>query len=109
MFIEGRKDDIFKRGGEKVSTNKIKQAMLSMGIFKDVAVVAKDDEIMGKVPVACVVMKDNEKFSKFKIIKALRDLIVDTHIPANIISLDEIPRTGSGKAKLKELLEIVNS
>lgn len=108
VYIEGRKDDIFKRGGEKVSTNKIKQAMLTMGIFKDVAVVAKEDEIMGKVPVACVVLKDEEKFSKFKIIKGLRGNLVDTHIPVNIIALDEIPRTGSGKAKLKELLKIVN-
>jgi long-chain acyl-CoA synthetase len=108
VFIEGRKDDIFKRGGEKVSTNKIKQAMLSIGIFKDVAVVAKEDEIMGKVPVACVVMKDDIQFSKFKIIKVLRDRLVATHIPANIISLDEIPRTGSGKAKIQELIKIVS-
>jgi long-chain acyl-CoA synthetase len=108
LYIEGRKDDIFKRGGEKVSTNKIKQALLQLELFKDVAVVAKDDEIMGKVPVACVVMKDDVKFSRFKIIKALRGNIVDTHIPANIYQLDEIPRTGSGKAIMKELKKIVN-
>ncbi len=107
VFVEGRKDDIFKRGGEKVSTNKIKQVLLDLDLFKDVAVVAKDDMLMGKVPVACVVMKDDTSFNRMTILKALRGKIEDTHIPAKIIQLDEIPRTGSGKAIMAKLREIV--
>ena len=55
MWIAGRKDDIIKRGGEKVSIIHVQEALQGLGRFADVAVVAAPDEILGHVPVAFVV------------------------------------------------------
>ncbi len=53
-----RKDDIIKRGGEKVCIVHVQQALQGLGRFADVAVVAAPDDILGHVPVAFVVPHD---------------------------------------------------
>ena len=58
MWVTGRKDDIFKRGGEKVSAVHIQQAIVATGTVVDAVVLALDDELLGKVPVAFVVPVD---------------------------------------------------
>ena len=55
VWIDGRKDDIIKRGGEKVSIIHVQEALQDLGRFADVAVLAAPDDILGHVPVAFVV------------------------------------------------------
>ena len=64
VWVEGRKDDIFKRGGEKVSSVQIQQAILGLDIATDAAVVAVPDESLGHVPVAFVVPRTPDGFSR---------------------------------------------
>jgi acyl-CoA synthetase (AMP-forming)/AMP-acid ligase II len=106
VWIEGRKDDIIKRGGEKVSIVHIQEALRSLGAFADVAVVAVDDEILGHVPVAFVVPADPATFKRTAVMRELRAVLPATSMPSRIVPLDEIPRTGSGKAIRADLLRL---
>jgi long-chain acyl-CoA synthetase len=107
LWIEGRHDDIFKRGGEKVSTVQIQQAMQSLDLFSDVAVVSADDEILGKIPVAFVVPLSSEPFRSTPVLRLLKSLLPATALPGKIIALEQIPRTGSGKAARAELMALL--
>ncbi len=107
VWLAGRKDDIIKRGGEKVSIVHVQQALLELGRFRDVAVIAAPDEILGHVPVAFVVPKEPEGFRGSRVLRELRETLPSTSLPSRIVAVDEIPRTGSGKAIRKELHKLL--
>jgi long-chain acyl-CoA synthetase len=105
VWVTGRKDDIFKRGGEKVSAVHIQRAIVATGTVTDAVVLAFDDELLGKVPVAFVVPRDADSFTIRGLMKELRSRLQPAWLPARILALDEIPRTGSGKAVRARLVE----
>ena len=109
VWLAGRQDDIFKRGGEKVSAVSVQQAVMSLGLFHDVAVIAADDEILGKVPVAFVVPREPEVFKATRVLRHLRGVLQPAWLPSRIVALDEIPRTGSGKPIRADLLARLES
>jgi len=104
VWIAGRKDDIFKRGGEKVSAISVQQAVMSLDAVADAAVLAVDDMIMGKVPVAFVVPAEPETFKRSAVMRELKRILPATWLPSRVVQLAEIPRTGSGKPIRAELL-----
>ncbi len=108
VWVAGRKDDIIKRGGEKVSVVHVQEALLELGRFHDVAVIAAPDEILGHVPVAFVVPREPEGFRGSRVLRELRDVLPSASLPSRIVAVERIPRTGSGKAvraELRRLLE----
>jgi acyl-CoA synthetase (AMP-forming)/AMP-acid ligase II len=57
--------------------------------------------------VAFVVPHDREGFKASRLLRELRSVLPSTSLPSRVIAVDEIPRTGSGKAiraRLEELL-----
>jgi acyl-CoA synthetase (AMP-forming)/AMP-acid ligase II len=108
VWVAGRQDDIIKRGGEKVSTVHVQQALLETGRFADVAVIAAPDEILGHVPVAFVVPVEPAGFKASRVLRELRALLPSSSMPSRIVSLEEIPRTGSGKAVRAELRALLD-
>ncbi|MEE4276634.1 MAG: class I adenylate-forming enzyme family protein, partial [Thermoleophilia bacterium] len=109
VWIAGRKDDIIKRGGEKVSTVHVQQALVALDRFADVAVLAAPDEILGHVPVAFVVPLEPEGFKATRVLRELRDLLPSSSLPSRIVAVREIPRTGSGKAVRAELQALLEA
>ena len=103
VWIAGRKDDIIKRGGEKVSIIHVQQALQGLGRFADVAVLAAPDDILGHVPVAFVVPLEPEGFKASRLLRELRAVLPPTCLPSRVIAVASIPRTGSGKAVRAEL------
>jgi acyl-CoA synthetase (AMP-forming)/AMP-acid ligase II len=108
VWIEGRKDDIIKRGGEKVSIVHVQQALQGLGRFADVAVLAAPDEILGHVPVAFVVPLEPDTFRASRLLRELRGVLPSTSLPSRVVAVPEIPRTGSGKAVRKELQRLLD-
>jgi len=108
VWVEGRRDDIIKRGGEKVSIVHIQQALRSLELFTDVAVIAVDDEILGHVPVALVVPADPAAFKRSRVMRELRGVLPASSMPSRLVPVAEVPRTGSGKAIRAELLRLAD-
>ncbi len=107
VWIAGRKDDIIKRGGEKVSIIHVQEALQGLGRFADVAVVAAPDDILGHVPVAFVVPNEPEGFKASRLLRELRGVLPSTSLPSRVIAVERIPRTGSGKAIRGELRKLL--
>ena len=107
VWIEGRKDDIIKRGGEKVSTVHVQQALMALGQFSDAAVIAADDEMLGHVPVAFVVPREPDAFKQTRVLRELKKTLPGSHLPSRVIAVEEIPRTGSGKAIRADLQSLL--
>jgi long-chain acyl-CoA synthetase len=107
VWIAGRKDDIIKRGGEKVSIIHVQQALQGLGRFADVAVLAAPDDILGHVPVAFVVPLEPDGFKASRLLRELRGVLPSSSLPSRVIAVPAIPRTGSGKAVRAELQAIL--
>jgi acyl-CoA synthetase (AMP-forming)/AMP-acid ligase II len=54
LFIVGRDDDVINRGGEKIYPLEIEEILATVDGVVRVAVVARDDEVFGQVPIAFV-------------------------------------------------------
>ena len=108
VWIAGRKDDIIKRGGEKVSIVHVQQALQALGRFSDVAVLAAPDEILGHVPVAFVVPLEKDGFKSSRLLRELRGVLPSSSLPSRVIAVEAVPRTGSGKAIRAELQALLD-
>jgi len=103
LFLRGRKDDVFKVSGQKVSATVIADALMGLGLFRDVAVIAAPSPFMDNVPVAFCVMAPGVEFAKGQVLSLLRKVLPNNHLPDRFVLVDAIPRTDSGKAKRHEL------
>ncbi len=109
LYLSGRSDDVFKSAGLKVSTLPIAALLMTSGQFDDLAVVSKEDETLGHVPVVYYVLKPGSEFRKGPLMKAIRAQLPPGHLPREFHKISKIPRTGSGKVQRKALKELITT
>jgi len=109
LFLTDRLDDIFKVNGQKVSATLISDSIMKLKLFSDVSVISVHSDIFGTVPVAFCVMKSHKIFEKGPILRGLRKVLANNHIPNEFILCDSIPRTGSGKVRRSELHRLLSN
>jgi len=98
LFLKGRRDDILKVGGEKVSLKMIEEAIVGFDDFADFMVAPFNDDHMGNIPCLYYVLKEGGEFNRRNLLKHLKTILPGTHIPPKFVEVPEIPRTSSGKA-----------
>lgn len=109
FYFEGRKDDIIKTRGERVSPLEIESAVMKHKDVKEAAVIGIPDEELGAKIKAFVVLKDEVKASEEKkqeIMMFVKNNYAGHAYPKIIEFIDKLPKTNSGKiirAKLREL------
>ncbi len=101
IHVQGRADDIFDVGGEKVAPREIEQALMAVPGVEGSAVVGLRDELRGHVPVAF--LKVRASLSKAEINAALGKLIAPGKIPVRYYRVESFPETDNGKLKRREL------
>jgi len=99
-FFEGRKDDIIKTSGERVSPIEIESVLLKHPAVKETAVIGIPDSIRGQIIKAFVVLnreyKANENLSE-ELKKFVKENYAGHSYPKEIEFLEELPKTNSGK------------
>ncbi|MGH1506302.1 MAG: AMP-binding protein [Acidimicrobiales bacterium] len=97
-----RSDDVILTAGYRVGPSEIEDPLLRHPAVADCAVVGRPDEQRGEIIVACVVPTDPE-VDRDQLLIDLRTHIkreVAAHLaPRDVVLVDEIPRTPSGKAQ----------
>jgi acyl-CoA synthetase (AMP-forming)/AMP-acid ligase II len=104
LRLEGRRDDVFKVSGQKVSGVAIANTLLSLGWFDDVAVLPVPHEVISFVPHAFYVLKPGKVFDRRTAIAAIRSELAPNSVPSGFTELDSISRTASGKVQRDNLL-----
>ena len=106
LFLSGRSDSVFKRSGLKVSAQVIADALINLDEVADAFVTGQEDDLEGMVPVAYVAWSGSE-LSDDDLLRALRNGLAANHLPKKIVTVPEVPRTGSGKVDRRRLREAV--
>lgn len=103
LYVVDRRSDLIISGGENIYPTEVEEVLLSHPNIKEVAVVKKEDEKFGHVPVAFVVLED--KNNKLNVKTFLKDKLASYKQPKNYYYTDVLPRTASNKIKRFELEE----
>ena len=108
LYIADRKKDMINRGGEKVCSYDVENAMYGIKGIKDAAVVGIPDEVYGEVPAAMVVPEKDQILKEEDIRRYLKTRLAKFQIPAVIVftgSLPLTPNMKTDKNKIRQLLK----
>jgi long-chain acyl-CoA synthetase len=97
LRISGRTKELIIRGGENIYPAEVEDALLASDAVADAAVVGIPHDTLGEVPVAFVVGREAGQLDVEKVLAGCRERLAYFKLPAEVIEIDEIPRTGSGK------------
>lgn len=104
LTITGRIKDLIIRGGQNIYPTEIEEVLREVRGVADVAVVAKQHEVLGEVPVACVV-PGPEGLDPQELFAGCRGRLSYYKVPEEIYEIDRVPRTASGKVTRHVLAE----
>lgn len=106
LYITGRIKEIIKKGGELISPVAIDNVFYRRSNVKDSATIGVPDKIYGEEIVTFVVLKESSKTSKKELLDFCKMHVAEFKCPKEIIFVDEIPKTPSGKVLRRELARI---
>jgi long-chain acyl-CoA synthetase len=105
ITVNGRRDDVFKVGAEKVDRRSIEQAIQVELMGYDFCVLPVVHHVLGQTPVLFIASKDSEDLpSRASLIRAVRNKLPSRFTPSMILSTGEtLPKLPNGKLD-KQLL-----
>jgi 2-aminobenzoate-CoA ligase len=106
IFFQAREDDMIKSSGFRLAPTEIEDAIIRHPAVRDDAVVGISDEVMGQKVVAMVELEGGYTPSQElanEIIKSTMDVLSTYKLPREVVFLDAIPRTPTGKIIKKDL------
>lgn len=103
VWIVGRADQAIIRGGFKVMPDDVRNALESHPAVAGAAVIARADARLGETPVAVVELR--APATTDELVTHLRKRLARYEIPSEIVVVDDIPRTPSGKTDLGAVRE----
>jgi amino acid adenylation domain-containing protein len=103
LYFVGRKDDVFKCKGEKVSPKEIENVLYEMDSIAEAAVIGVEDPIDGMAVKALVVPRNGSALTEQQIRQHSRASLESYMIPRFIEIRDALPKTDSGKIKKSTL------
>ena len=107
LYFVGRSDDIIKTRGEKVSPIEVENAIFDIDGVKEAAVVGVPDEVLGEAIKAFVVLDEGAALTAQEIIAACRTRLENFMVPGEVVFMDALPTTATGKVRRKSLREPV--
>ena len=112
VFVMGRVDDVINVAGHRLSTGEIEEVIATHPAVAECAVIARDDDLKGQVPMGLVLLKAGvtvaEAELQQQLIKRVRDTIGAITCYKDSVILARLPKTRSGKTLRKTLASIVN-
>jgi long-chain acyl-CoA synthetase len=97
LRISGRTKELIIRGGENIYPAEVEDALLACDQVQDAAVVGIPHPRLGEEPLAFVVPRVPGSFDHEAVLAAARTRLSAFKVPVQLIEIDQIPRTGSGK------------
>jgi len=108
LYFVGRKDDIIKSRGEKVSPKEVENTLCCHPAISEAAVLGVADEVLGQSICGFVTLRDGEQINERDALRHCAQRLEDFMVPQSIEILPSLPKTSNGKVdrlQLKQMLE----
>jgi len=104
LYFLGRKDDIIKSKGERISAKEVENTICSLGQVAEAAVIGVADDILGQAIKAFVVPAPGAQLSTNDVLKVCQHNLEAFAVPKFIDFMETLPKTPNGKID-KQLLK----
>ena len=103
LYFLGRKDDMIKSKGERISAKEVENNISSMEGVAEVAVIGVPDEIFGQAIKAYIVSAPDVELPERQVLKYCAANMEIFMVPKYIEFMDSLPKTPNGKIDKKQL------
>lgn len=97
LYFLGRKGDMIKSRGERISPKEIEDNLCRLDGVAEAAVIGLPDEVLGEVVKAFVVLLRGETVTVRQILRFCRDNMELFMVPKYVQILDNLPKSPNGK------------
>jgi acyl-CoA synthetase (AMP-forming)/AMP-acid ligase II len=110
LFVVGRDDEMIVSGGENVYPIEVEKTLAAHPDVAEASVLGVDDEQYGQRLAAFVVLTPGASDVTVESLKQhVRDNLANYKVPREIVVLDELPRSSTGKIARRDLLAHLSS
>jgi amino acid adenylation domain-containing protein len=103
LYFFGRKDDIIKSRGEKVSPREIEDVLYTLPGVSEAAVIGVPDDVLGQAIRAFVSLHDGAQLTEQDVLRHCARHLENFMVPRSVLFVDVLPKTASGKIDKLEL------
>ncbi|MFT5150906.1 MAG: acyl-CoA synthetase (AMP-forming)/AMP-acid ligase II, partial [Planctomycetota bacterium] len=108
VTIVDRKKDMILTGGENVYSTEVENALYEHPAILEAAVFGRKDDSWGERVCAAIVVIEGEALQADALREHCRERLAAYKCPREILFLDELPKTGSGKITKAALREMTD-
>jgi long-chain acyl-CoA synthetase len=103
LYFLGRKDDMIKSKGERISAKEVENTISGMEGIAEVAVIGVPDEILGQAIKVYIVPGPGVELVEKQVLKYCAENMETFMVPKYIEFMDSLPKTPNGKIDKKQL------
>ena len=103
LFVVGRDDEMIVSGGENVYPIEVEKTLAAHPDVVEAAVLGVDDENYGQRLAAFVVLRADAPADVEQLKQHVREHLANYKVPRDVVLLDELPRSTTGKIVRKDL------
>lgn len=107
--VVDRKKDVIKSGGEWISSIELENELMAHEAVVEAAVIAVDHDRWQERPLACVVVDESTDIDAETLRDWLSDRFERWQLPDDVVFVDEIPKTATGKFDKKQIRGTIDS
>jgi acyl-CoA synthetase (AMP-forming)/AMP-acid ligase II len=109
LYVVGRDDEMIVSGGENVYPIEVEKTLAAHPDVAEATVLGVDDEQYGQRLAAFVVLAQGAPVTTDDLKQHVRDNLANYKVPREIVVLDELPRSSTGKISRRDLLSRLSS
>jgi len=103
LYFVGRKDDIIKTRGEKVSPREVEEVLHALEGVAEAVVIGISDDMLGQAVKAVIRVRDGVVLTQQDVLRHCAARLEDFMVPKVVEFRDVLPQTTTGKVSKKEL------
>lgn len=104
LYLSGRRSDMIKTGAHRVHPKDVEEVIAELPAIAETAVIGIDDDTLGQVIKAFIVVVAEQPLTLNQIKAHCRDRLAAYKIPKLIEFVDALPKTASGKIRRADLI-----
>ncbi|MGB7621215.1 MAG: AMP-binding protein [Terriglobia bacterium] len=105
FFFVSREDDIIKSSAYRIGPEEIESVMATHPAVVEVGVIGVPDPVRGQIAKAFVVLKSGASATPDELVEFCRNKIATYKLPREVVLVDQLPRTATGKLLRRVLRE----
>ncbi len=96
LYFRGRRDEMIKTSGYRVSPNEIEDVVMATGLVTEVVAIGVDDERLGQA-VMLAAVPANEQVTSDALLACCREQLANYMVPRAVVFKASLPRNPNGK------------